>query len=91
MPQIDLSKLSGLFEYSQSNPLIFSSGLFLFLFLGFALFYSFMSRRVMLRIVYVTLFSLYFYYKSSGFYFLLLVFMSLSDYAIVHFLHGSRT
>ena len=91
MPQIDLSKLSGLFEYSQSNPLIFSSGLFLFLFLGFALFYSFMSRRVMLRIVYVTLFSLYFYYKSSGFYFLLLVFMSLSDYAIGHFLHGSRT
>ena len=91
LPQIDVSKLSGLFEYSQSNPLIFSSGLFLFLFLGFAFFYSFMSRRVVLRIVYVTLFSLYFYYKSSGLYFLLLVFMSLSDYAIGHFLHGSRT
>ena len=33
----------------------------------------------MARIVYVILFSLYFYYKSSGIYFLLLVFASVSD------------
>jgi D-alanyl-lipoteichoic acid acyltransferase DltB (MBOAT superfamily) len=36
----------------------------------------------MARIVYVTLFSLYFYYKSSGLYFLLLVFIATSDFFI---------
>ena len=36
----------------------------------------------MARIVYVILFSLYFYYKSSGIYFLLLVFAATSDFLI---------
>ena len=79
---IDISKLIDNLVYNANNPLIFSSGLFLFLFAGFALFYPLMSRRVLLRIIYVTLFSLYFYYKSSGIYFLLLVFVATSDYFI---------
>lgn len=41
-----------------------------------------MRREVMLRIVYVTLFSLYFYYKTSGFFFLLLIAVSVSDFLI---------
>ena len=36
----------------------------------------------MARIVYVIAFSLYFYYKSSGIYFLLLVFAAASDFLI---------
>lgn len=67
-------KLQALLLYDPSSPLIFSSGLFLFLFAGFLLFYSAMGRAHTARILYVVLFSLYFYYKSSGFYFLLLVF-----------------
>ena len=65
-------KIVQLLQYDPVSPLIFSSGLFLFLFGGFTFFYQFMRREVMLRIVYVTLFSLYFYYKTSGFFFLLL-------------------
>ncbi len=68
--------------YDPKAPLIFSSGLFLFLFAGFSFFYGFMRRAVMLRMVYVTLFSLYFYYKTSGIYFLLLIFTATSDYLI---------
>ena len=45
----------------------------------------------MARIVYVILFSLYFYYKSSGIYFLLLVFASVSDYWIAHAIYKVRT
>ena len=37
------------------------------------------------------LFSLYFYYKSSGIYFLLLVFASVSDYWIAHAIYKVRT
>ncbi len=82
MQSIDMGRLSELLSYDADSPLIFSSGLFLFMFAFFSLFYSFTARRVLLRIVYVTLFSLYFYYKSSGFYFLLLVSMATSDFLI---------
>ena len=75
-------KLLALLAYDASSPLIFSSGLFLFLFAGFMLLYGAFRRAPMARIVYVILFSLYFYYKSSGIYFLLLVFAAASDFAI---------
>ena len=75
-------KLLALLAYAASSPLIFSSGLFLFLFAGFMLLYGAFRRAPMARIVYVILFSLYFYYKSSGIYFLLLVFAAASDFAI---------
>ena len=73
-------KIVQLLQYDPVSPLIFSSGLFLFLFGGFTFFYQFMRREVMLRIVYVTLFSLY--YKTSGFFFLLLIAVSVSDFLI---------
>lgn len=80
---IDIERaISQLLVYSPKAPLIFSSGLFLFLFVGFTFFYQFLRREVTLRIVYVILFSLYFYYKTSGIYFFLLIFVSGSDYFI---------
>jgi len=75
-------KLQTLLAYDASSPLIFSSGLFLFLFAGFMLVYSAFRRAPAARICYVILFSLYFYYKSSGIYFLLLVVAATSDFLI---------
>ena len=75
-------RLQALLAYDSTSPLIFSSGLFLFLFAGFLLLYSALRRATLARIVYVILFSLYFYYKSSGIYFLLLVFAATSDFLI---------
>ena len=75
-------KLSELLGYNSTSPLIFSSGLFLFLFVGFLLFYHLLRRTTTLRILYVAAFSLYFYYKSSGLYFLLLVLAATYDYMI---------
>ena len=77
-------KLQSLLLYDPSSPLIFSSGLFLFLFAGFLLLYSALGRAQTARVLYVVLFSLYFYYKSSGIYFLLLVFAAASDYWLAH-------
>lgn len=71
-----------LLKYDPKAPLIFSSGLFLFVFLIFALFYRFVRRDVLLRIVYLTAFSLFFYYKSSGIYFLILIFTATFDFFI---------
>lgn len=74
--------IAGLFRYDPANPMIFSSGLFIFVFCLFCLFYSAMRRKPVLRIVYLSLFSIYFYYKTGGFYFFLLIFASASDYFI---------
>lgn len=50
------------------------------MFLIFYLVYAFLRKTFYLRLVYVILFSLFFYYKSSGIYFLLLILSSVVDY-----------
>ncbi len=80
-----------LFQYNAEQPMIFSSGLFLLLFCAFFAIYSSLSRHNTLRILYVIAFSLYFYYKSSGVYLLLLVFASMSDYSIGHTIYSASS
>lgn len=83
-------KIQTLLAYDTAQPLIFSSGLFLFLFAGFLLLYSTFRRATSARILYVILFSLYFYYKSSGIYFLLLIFAATSDFLIAQAIHRTQ-
>lgn len=80
--QFSMSKLAGLFVYQQEAPLLFNSGLFFFLFIGFVIIYMSLRRHLLARLVYVTLFSLYFYYKSSGIWFILLLFTATTDFCI---------
>lgn len=91
-PSIDLSfgRLAELLSYDAQSPMIFSSGLFLFLFTLFIYFYSKLRKAPTARILYVVAFSLYFYYKSSGIYFCLLLFASMSDFLIGHLIYHSR-
>lgn len=77
-----IDRLIHLLAYHPQEPLIFSSGLFLFLFLGFSFIYMLLQQRLNVRLVFVTLFSYYFYYKSSGLYFWLLAMVTVSDFFI---------
>ena len=79
-----IARAGELLRYNSSAPLIFNSGLFLFIFVAFLALYLLLRRTTTLRILYVVAFSLFFYYKSSGIYFLLLVFAAVSDYLIAH-------
>lgn len=79
---ISFDKLGQLLAYQPQAPMLFSSGLFFFLFIGFFLIYLSLRRHLLARLIYVTLFSLYFYYKSSGAWFGLLVFTATSDFLI---------
>lgn len=82
MFDIDFQRVIDLLTYQPDSPMIFSSGIFLFLFLGFTLIYSLLGKADTLRILFVTLFSYYFYYKSSGYFFALLALVTVSDYFI---------
>lgn len=80
MQQIDFHKLLQEFVYNPKEPMIFSSGFFLFLFLGFLAVYSLVYKHNRLKNIYLTLFSIFFYYKSSGLYFILLLITAVVDY-----------
>ena len=79
---IDYNKVLEQLTYNPSQPMLFNSGVFLWMFLVFTLLYMFLSKRDTLRLLFVTLFSYYFYYKSSGIYFYLLAVVTISDYLI---------
>jgi D-alanyl-lipoteichoic acid acyltransferase DltB (MBOAT superfamily) len=77
-----LVALSGMLAYDKESPMLFSSGLFWFLFLLFLPIYAILKRSRMKMMLFVIAFSLYFYYKSSGLFFMLLIATSLIDWII---------
>lgn len=83
---IDLARLRDVFVYDPQSPMIFSSGIFLWLFVAFVFVYLMLRRRTTARLMFVTLFSYYFYYKSSGTYFFLLALVTVSDFLIARFM-----
>ncbi len=87
MFSIDILKLLKQFQYNPEEPLIFNSGFFLFLFLGFLAIYSSLSKTHRPKLTFVTLFSLYFYYKSSGIYFLILIASTVVDYTLANYIY----
>ena len=80
MWKIEWNKLIELLTYDPKQPMIFCSGLFLFLFLGFSFIYMLLQKRATARLLFVSAFSYYFYYKSSGFYFFLLAVVTVCDF-----------
>lgn len=88
---LDLSRLGEILTFQHNAPMLFSSGLFFFLFVGFLMVYMSLRTHTLARIIYVTLFSLYFYYKSSGLWFGLLVFTATSDFLIAQGLFHTRS
>lgn len=87
MFSFDIHKLLDQFLYDSKEPLIFNSGFFLFLFLGFLGIYVLLQKTHRPKLIFVTLFSLYFYYKSSGLYFLLLLVTTVVDFSLASILY----
>ncbi|MEQ1744308.1 MAG: MBOAT family protein [Saprospiraceae bacterium] len=91
MFQFDSARILDQFLYHPESPLLFSSGLFLFLFFGFLLVYRFLQPYERARILWCTLFSVYFYYKSSGIFFLLLVGSVVVDFHLARWIAAAAT
>lgn len=78
------------FTFDAQHPMLFNSSLFLGLFLVFYCVYIITNKYAHFRTVYVTLFSLFFYYKAGGNYFVLLILSSLMDYYFAGRIHRSH-
>ncbi len=83
--------LSGIFTFSQDDPMLFTRLYFWGFLFVLLLFYSTVYKRNTLRNAYLLLMSLFFYYKSGGYFFSLLVFSTLADYTLGHLIHRANT
>ena len=79
------------FVFDAQRPILFNSALFLGMFLVFYFIYILIQKTHRLRIAYVVAFSLFFYYKSSGIFFLLIIFSSILDYAIAKLIYEEKS
>jgi alginate O-acetyltransferase complex protein AlgI len=64
---------SGIFIFSENDPMLFTRIYFWGFLTILLLFYSLVYKRNSLRNGYLLLMSLFFYYKSGGFFFILLI------------------
>jgi D-alanyl-lipoteichoic acid acyltransferase DltB (MBOAT superfamily) len=82
MTGLDFKKILEQLAYDPANPLLFNSSFFLFFFTIFLFFYQFIYKHKMSRVLMFTLFSLYFFYKACGYYFLIIVLSAIVDFII---------
>jgi D-alanyl-lipoteichoic acid acyltransferase DltB (MBOAT superfamily) len=86
-----LNNLRDLFVFNPDEPLIFSSGSFLLLFIVFLLVYNLIFRHKTATALYIVAFSLFFYYKSSGVYLWILCLTTVLSYYFGKFLAEAKT
>ena len=75
-------RLLSLLEFDAMSPMTLTSGFFLLAMVVFTMGYTAVRAHTRLRTLYTAAFSLYFYYKLSGIYLLLLLFVAISDFLI---------
>ncbi len=84
-----LPLLTDFFRYREESPLLFTSAEFWIFFVLFLSGYSLLYRNSRFRNPWILLFSLFFYYKSSGWAVLLLLFTITQDYWIARWIGKS--
>jgi len=87
----DIDKLISQLTYNAKDPLLFNSGFFLFFFCIFLLGYQFLYKRKLTRVVYFTIFSLYFFYKACGFYFGFILLSAVVDFNLSNWIYTAKT
>ena len=73
-------------SYSIQSPWLLTDYTFLFVLGFFLLFYAFITENIKWRNIYILAFSLFFYYKSSGLFLLVLIGIIIFDFLIVKFI-----
>ncbi len=72
--------IKNIFTTDPKDPMIFSNYSFWIFFLVLIIGYLFVYNKFKARSIYLMIFSLFFYYKSGGFFFSMLVFSTILDY-----------
>jgi len=76
--------------YNPKEPILFNSGFFLYFFLFVLIFNKVFTNYKRAKIIFLTVCSVYFYYKSSGIFFVLVIISSLIDYVAGIVIHNTE-
>ncbi len=88
---IDTDQLIKQLTYNVKDPLLFNSGFFLFFFCIFLLGYQFLYKHKLSRVIYFTIFSLYFFYKACGFYFGFILLSAVVDFNLANWIYTAKS
>jgi D-alanyl-lipoteichoic acid acyltransferase DltB (MBOAT superfamily) len=86
-----ITNIGNMCLFDAKSPMLFSSGLFWLLFIIFLPIYALLKRSKTKMTIFVICFSLYFYYKSSGLFFLMLIATSFIDWIISHRIYKANS
>ena len=90
MVTIDWNGLQKQFLYDAHNPLLFNNGFFVYFLVSFIIcFYAF-RKNYMYRALVLSLFSLYFFYKASGNFVLIVILSAIFNYGLSNLIFQSK-
>jgi alginate O-acetyltransferase complex protein AlgI len=78
------------FLYDEKNPLLFSNGFFVYFFVTFICCYYLLRNKTNGRSIVVSLFSLYFFYKASGSFVILVIASSIIDFVLSNIIYKQK-
>ena len=87
---IDLKKIPELLTFIPDDPLFFSTSLFLILFGFFLFLYNIFGKNKSVRIGMLIVFSLYFYYKTTGFYAGIIIILATANFLFGNWIAGTE-
>jgi len=83
--------LKDILLYSEAKPLLFTRLFFWGFFAFLLIFYSILYKKNPLRNAYLFVMSLFFYYKSGGYFFSLLIFSTIVDFTLGQLIYTAKT
>ena len=89
-PEIALDFLTNVFSFDKSHPLLFTQFYFWLFFDVVCAFFFLFRKRCLLRNTFLFFVSLFFYYKTSGLFILILIFITLYNFFAGKWLHTRR-
>ena len=89
-PEIALDFLKNLFSFDKAHPLLFTQFYFWAFFAIVFAFFCLFKNKCLLRNTYLFFVSLFFYYKTSGLFTLILIFITLYNFFAGKWLHSRK-
>jgi alginate O-acetyltransferase complex protein AlgI len=83
--------LREIFVFSETSPLLFSQYLFIFIFTVMYGIYTVIHNRLNLRSAYLIVFGVFFYYRTGGWFFSLLILSTIYDFYLANAIHHSKS
>ena len=84
---IDFKKIIEELSYNPKEPLLFNSGFFIWFFAFFIIVYSIAAKYRNARVITFVIFSLYFFYKASGWFVGLVIFSAIVDFILSNLIY----